>query len=424
MLELEFTNSERWFHGSKGPPVHLTEAVAIGERARRRLARSYRFRLCGIFVCIVSAAVIITGLMPFKLWNLGDPDANGFAVYFSFFLLYIGWALIEGRKMAAIYLRRFGSTDANKVITDAFKARIGSAYRLVALDDLEIKPTQSSRLSVLLSVLVPLMLSVMLTGIATYIYELRLRQRYSFGDSLDQGLTPQLIVMCFGGCGILAAVHIWRVFRRSHLQVIDRRGVHKVAMRVLKLSSWLRGPRLMDSTVTVVRVADSEWQSMVTTLLKYTENVIIDVSIPTSNLLWELQRLSSVQFRNCVIIANRELFLGWPDTAHSSDETRDLYDQARALLVDREILLYGPSENHAQTLEWQDNLRRALDNVADFQRYTAERRRESFKPRMISMLKTVVFYWFVIFVWIYSLNWIDPLLKPIVDFAKSLARRQ
>jgi hypothetical protein len=377
---------------------------------------------------IFSAAVIVTGLLPLDFWNLGDTDANGAAVYLSFFLLYIGWALIEGRKMPAIYLRRFGSTSANRVITNAIKARLGSAYRVVTLDDFAIRPTYPPRVQVLLSVLAPLVITVLLIGISAYLFELKkLRQGDSsffvgLGLALGDALVPLYIAMCFGTCAILASVHIWRVFKRSRLQAVDIRGVHKVIRRVLKLSNWLRGPRLMDSAVTVVRVANSEWKSMVSSLLKYTENVIIDVSIPTSNLLWELQQISRLDFRQCVIVANRHLLLRWLNMTQHPNETCDLYDKTSALLVDQEILLYDP-EIHTHTRAWQDNLRRALDNVMEPPRYTAEQRRAYFKPRMTSVLLTVLFYGLVVILWLNIFFWIGPdrLLEPIKHFAKSLA---
>ena len=354
------------------------------------------------------------------VWHLGDPDANGAAVYLSFFLLYIGWALIEGRKIPAIYLRRFGSTSANRVITNAIKARLGSAYRVVTLDDFAIRPTYPPRVQVLLSVLAPLVIAVLLIGIDAYLYELQSRQAHGFLSGLGESFGPLIITWLFGMCGIMALLHLWRVFKRSRMQAVDIRGVHKIIRRVLKLSNWLRGPRVMDSAVTVVRVADSEWKSMVSSLLKYTENVIIDVSIPTSNLLWELEQISRLDFRQCVIVANRDLLLRWLNMTQHPNETCDLYDKTRALLVDQEILLYDP-EIHTHTRAWQDNLRRALDNVMEPPRYTAERRRAYFKPRMTSVLSTVLFYGLVVILWLNILGWIVPLLEPIRHFAKSLA---
>ncbi|HEU0078086.1 MAG TPA: hypothetical protein VFQ76_10585 [Longimicrobiaceae bacterium] len=400
--------------------MRLTEAVATGEHARLRHARSSRRRLCGILLCMVSAVVIVTGLLPFRPWDLGDPDANGAAVYLSFFLLYVGWALFEGRKTPVIYLRRFGSTSANRVITDAIGARLGSAYRVVTLDDLEIQPTYPPRIHVLFSVLAPLVLAVCFVGISTYVYELRLRRQYSFGARLDQGLAPMIIELCFGACGIMASIHTWRVIRRSHLRVVDTQGVREVTKRVLKLSNWLRGPRLMDSLVTVVRVADSEWKSMVASLLEYTQNVIVDVSVPTTNVLWELEQLSLLRFRQCVIIANREQVLGWLDTTPPADEARDLYDRTRALLADREILLYD-SENPAHARAWQENLHRALDNVTAPPRHAAGLREAYLMPRVTSVLTTALFYALVVAMWLMVFIYVHPLFEPIQLIAKSLA---
>ena len=86
--------------------MRLTDIVAIKEHARLRHARSARFRLWGIFLGIFSAAVIVTGLLPLAFWDLGDPDANGAAVYLSFFLLYIGWALIDDTAAVGVGRKR------------------------------------------------------------------------------------------------------------------------------------------------------------------------------------------------------------------------------------------------------------------------------------------------------------------------------
>ena len=83
----------------------------------------------------------------------------------------------------------------------------------------------------------------------------------------------------------LDSVHIWRVWRRSYMKVAIEGDVGPLVSRVLKLSTLVRGPQLMDSQVTIVTVSDSRWKEIVTLLLNMVENVIVDVSVPTANLL-------------------------------------------------------------------------------------------------------------------------------------------
>jgi hypothetical protein len=395
--------------------VHLTEAVR--QQDNRPHARHSGLQRVGIVLCLVALTVIGTGLLPIAVWDLGDPDANGFTVYLSFFLLYFGWALTEGRKTPVIYLRHFGLTHGNRMITDALRGAVGSRYRAITLDDLEIEPTSPPRLQAVLSIIAPILVAMLLVGVGAYLDELRPPQL------LDLHLGPIIITFCVGMCAAMSSVHMWRVSSRSRLHVANERDIMDVTRRVVELSHRFRGARLLEPAMTVVRVSSAEWKAMLVALLEYTENVIVDVSVPTGNLLWELRLISGSDFRQCVIVANRKSIQAWLDTTDAPHEIQKLHEKTKLLLADQQILLYD-SEDALQTRVCQAHLRRALDNVAMPPHRAPTHRVLYLSARRRAVLRRIFVYILVGVLWTYglaALPWIGSMYEPIENFARSLA---
>jgi hypothetical protein len=368
-------------------------------------------RHLGIFLCVVAAAVIISGVFSPGMWRLGDNDTPGIIVCLAFFVLYFGWALAEGRKTPVVYLRHFGLTDGNRMISEAMTV-LGSRYRIVTLDDLEIRPTVAPRLQIVIFVASPVIAAIVLIGVAAYLNELR--PTFFEWQRL-------IVIFTVGTCALMSSIHIWRVWRRSRLHVATEQDVMKVMRRIVELSHALRGSRLLEPQITVVRVSSTLWKLMLVTLLEYTNNVIVDVSAPTGNVLWELRLIPDLQ--PCVIVANNTPFQHWLNNADGPEETRKLYEKTRMLLGDHEVLLYD-TEDRAQAREWQRHLRRVLDSRTTALR-RAPRQMQYLRARRRSVLTRVLLYVSVGIVWTYGVTakgWIEPLFGPIERLARSLAQ--
>ncbi len=57
----------------------------------------------------------------------------------------------------------------------------------------------------------------------------------------------------------------------------------------------------------MVRVADAVWQHAVRDFADRSAAVIIDVSVPSENLLWEIRTLLPVLGHRCVLVGRRDL---------------------------------------------------------------------------------------------------------------------
>jgi hypothetical protein len=95
------------------------------------------------------------------------------------------------------------------------------------------------------------------------------------------------------------------------------------------------GPRLV-----VVAVSSDMWQQVVQRLASTVRAILIDVSEPTDNLLWEIHNIFSAVGLRCVLIGRydriRHLALDVPDRASTAENDRRL----AALLDGHEVLAY------------------------------------------------------------------------------------
>jgi hypothetical protein len=104
--------------------------------------------------------------------------------------------------------------------------------------------------------------------------------------------------------------------------------VEKAARRVRRRSRRVLAPR-----ITVLRVADPLWQAVVRRFAGESEVVLVDVSYPTDNLLWEVHTLESSRARWLPIGRVDRLEALAVDPAESAAELR-------AVLEGREVIGY------------------------------------------------------------------------------------
>ena len=86
----------------------------------------------------------------------------------------------------------------------------------------------------------------------------------------------------------------------------------------------------------MVRVADAVWQDAVRDFADHSAAVIIDVSVPSENLLWEIRTLLPVLGQRCVLVGRRDLLTS------TDPGGRTIFASSVGREIDgRDVLAYG-----------------------------------------------------------------------------------
>jgi hypothetical protein len=234
----------------------------------------------------------------------------------------LGVPLIRGRRHLVLFLRRFGFTSATEALSFAVGGAVGRHWRMVTLDDHNIAPqgvARGSRWTIRLFRLALVAGAITLTVLAV---------RWLSGDAVDNlvddmyesarsqaveegqnpigaaigalfvtlivgivvvmfGLLVFLVPMALAGVGAVLFSIGSRAVRnaeRSKAIVISRHGDVERKSRLLVR----RVRRVFAPRITVARVTDEFWQETVRRLAAMSAVVLVDVSEPSDNLLWEV----------------------------------------------------------------------------------------------------------------------------------------
>lgn len=103
----------------------------------------------------------------------------------------------------------------------------------------------------------------------------------------------------------------------------------------------------------VVRAADPVWQCAVRALANHVDAVIIDISDPTENLLWEIRELHRGHNVNWVFVCAADSPVVTPPTADGRMKT------LHSLISDEQVIVYAPGE--PQDRRFARSLRNQLD---------------------------------------------------------------
>jgi len=283
--------------------------------------------------------------------------------------LYVLFAIVEGRKTAVLYLRRFRFADAQHAMIRVSEAGLGRRYRIVTLDDSTFQALEVPARERRIARYGPWLLGTALIAVAggSLIGTLMSFGPWSpvpiilgLGIILTSGspFIIGLIWLCVLAFATML-VHRRRVRRRAHLAVQTDSDVRRCLLAVAALGSYRRSPPLMAPQATVARVADGYWQEVVRQLLTHTGAAIVDVSVLTPNLLWELERLRAHGFERCVLVGLESHVGMWSGIEPPSEDAA----RAQALLAGRTILHYRAG-GWRQRRRFRRSLTNALDNVA------------------------------------------------------------
>jgi len=241
----------------------------------------------------------------------------------------LGIRLLRGKRRIVLFLRRFGFADATKALSYAASAVIGRSARLVTLDDAHVKavggPAAPRRLAGL----------VIVTAIAAgagFVWWL-----WAKGfDLIDSHLTSTsstptsdlakaiflpivlavaavviVLIISVLATSLVVSASLFSAFsyrsarraeRAKRLEINSVQDVRRRSRLIAKRGSRIFAPRLL-----VVTVANEAWQQAVSALARDSAAVIIDISIPSENLRWEIRTLLPVMGQRCVLVGRLDL---------------------------------------------------------------------------------------------------------------------
>jgi hypothetical protein len=310
-----------------------------------------------------------------------------------------GLRLVRRGRRLVLFLRRFGYDDATRAVTYAVTRTIGASWRLVTLDDAETAPvgvpagtrrlfgigrtvfSAVARLghmrafafavwSLVGILAIDLGLAALKAGSLEAIPWVEVIERYNpVLDAFGQGRLPWdavgptlpgafaaaaivlallliallvtfvALLLAFPLGGVLAFVAASnaavRSAEKSHsFQIGNAEQIEAAAAAIGENSRKVLAPRL-----TVLRVTSGVWPRAVTRLASLSSVVLIDVSEPTENVLWEIDTLAPAFGPRCVLIGHQErvAWLASPAAAAPSDTYGERLSLA---LSGREVLAY------------------------------------------------------------------------------------
>jgi hypothetical protein len=266
-----------------------------------------------------------------------------------------------------LFLRGFRFTDASSSLSGVAAGWVGATWRVVTLDDSMVRPLGAPGRNRRLSwTMVVICLLVVPAGAALLIY---LANRSSSLSKVSSVLIGTIIVYFLlllpialvGGVQAFSlALSARRSARASSVAVDHTSDVAKVGERIASRARRIMGPRLV-----VCRVADTQWRSMVVDLVRRSDAIVLDLSRPTENLMWEIS-LRSAADRRWVYTCHRD----WVDTL--ANPALSPYDSPRhrvaTLLAAQhaEVLAYGTGAEELRT--FARALRRRLNQSASSRR--------------------------------------------------------
>ena len=335
----------------------LVDAVSLTpESQRRRTARL--LRVGAILLAALGSLPLfldINALFAFAL--VGGPIV-------PLFCLYLAIAVAGGRKSLVVYLRRFGRTRSGQAVTTALESGVSRRHRIVTLDDSRFPPLEVPPWERRLSRYGPALLAV--TLLALFVVTVRvLRQQ---GDYLwlwlSQSMIPLLVASLWSVLTtfLLLVIHRYRIRRLARGRIASQADLDACASRLAGLSAWWRAPAIAAPQATVLSVDDRMWQRTVEEIVGDGSAVLIDVSEPTSNLVWEIETVLRDAPTRTVFVGDRAVVTRWSEDAAKAADSESAR-RIQMLLQGRPILTYDVADRKGRR-SFRRSLMRALDNVA------------------------------------------------------------
>jgi hypothetical protein len=307
--------------------------------------------------------------------------------------LTVGIRLLRGRRRLVLFLRRFGHTAATHVVTVA-TASLGGRWRLVTLDDASVAPVGVGAMTDVVSAFRRMSAGFRRAFAATgRVLAVVLVLTFvgcvaDFGWASRSGIDPSsvsgrdttagvvlrilatvaavagsLLVAGFGlqllkvvvfpvvAVGSTVARAVRDAEGAKALEVPNPRKIVAARDRARRLSRKVFSPRLM-----VLRVDSAIWQETVDGVGYVAHVPLIDVSDPSENVNWEIERMTSRFGPRCVFIGEHSR-LGYLTTPIPADPAAH---RVRQLLDGYTVLAYTSDDVGSRRFVWA--LQAALDH--------------------------------------------------------------
>jgi hypothetical protein len=236
-----------------------------------------------------------------EFWSLSRIARRILYVGFLIGIVFVGLALLEGRQVCALYLRRF-HLNVNAV-SPTDRGGLGRRIRLFTLDDREFVPAEVPPLDKWLTRLVPFAALLLAIGIGKVTTDATLGE---FSDTNDGNWLAMVFFFAFSA-GMFTLIlsmllmHRYRLRRGATIYVKRAPDLDRAVAAVESASSWWTRPALLSRQATVIAVSDPLWRDTVQALAKKVDSIVIDVSEPTENILWELQLVQGANIHFALI---------------------------------------------------------------------------------------------------------------------------
>jgi hypothetical protein len=213
----------------------------------------------------------------------------------SFLLFgYIGLALLEGRPRSVLFLRRFGRNWA--ILSPRGSTGLGRRIRLVTLDDSRFRAAAVPRLDWWLSSFAPPAIAVLIVILGAGTARSWLG---TFDESNDSTYIYFSYFFAFWAWMLwvvllMLIMHRRRLFRTAMVHVTTKEQLALVADRLRSATRWWSRPGIAARRATVVSCTDEMWRAAVVTFASRVDAIVIDVSFPSENLIWESQQLAEM----------------------------------------------------------------------------------------------------------------------------------
>jgi hypothetical protein len=378
-------------------PIH----VVVHQRRRRHAARVQRgvVRMLGTLLVLGGLALVPVFLVAAFLERWHSTSKSGsvgtgtailvLALGIAVVILgpFIGVRLIRGKRNLVLFLRRFGYSEATVAITFAVTQTLGPSWRLVTLDDAAIAPVGVSGtvkrafaagrvaggvLGKTWRAIIGLafwVMSAAMVAVFAVIGFVALHHRSLATlatDTLDSKHATQwdapgalrvlFAVMASAGAVVVATSLLVfllipflnvQVFLRSTARALrDAEGAQVGAIRSLQSCEQTaqavrrQTRKIFSPKLVVLRVASDLWQAAVRRLASDAAVVLIDVSEPTENLLWEIEEVTTDPNLHFVLVGSLDRVRSLADM-NAPPVPGGLGERLAALLDGREVLAYA-----------------------------------------------------------------------------------
>lgn len=263
--------------------------------------------------------------------------------------------IAESRKRVVLYLRPFRVPASSSFMSWIVQHGLGRGFRIVTLDDNEFPSLEVPRLEKLVSwIFLPVTMSL----VAYFSLGISASQwRQEVAQAMFVLVFSASFLIVFGFCFVL--LHRWRIRSLARLRVANEGECHLLLARIATLRSRVNSPGFMAPQATVVSVAAAAWQAAVSSCLQDIDSVVIDVSVPTVNIAWEIELVAATPRLQVAYIAEESAFREsrWESVLPETSLSR-----LRGLLADDLVLFYNSSSySRVQSRRFRAALQRALE---------------------------------------------------------------